>query len=81
MDQGVQLMDPCSDLTCAATWRLAAASRSTSTSIFEGEVTILGDDVAIGPNCLITDSLVGAGSVIKANSVLEQVDRRRALLP
>lgn len=38
--------------------------------VFEGNVTI-GDDVVIGPNCYIKDSTIGAGTVIKANSVLE----------
>lgn len=39
--------------------------------VFSGKVT-LEDGVAIGPNCVIEDSVIGAGSVIKANSVLEQ---------
>lgn len=39
--------------------------------VFIGNV-ILADEVTIGPNCVIEDSTVGAGSVIKANSVLEQ---------
>ena len=39
--------------------------------VFEGSVMI-GDDVVIGPNCYIKDSKIGAGSVIKANSVLEE---------
>tara|TARA_Y100000588_G_scaffold389238_1_gene491487 strand:+ start:640 stop:2001 length:1362 start_codon:yes stop_codon:yes gene_type:complete len=38
--------------------------------VFEGEVE-LGDDVEIGPNCVISNSRVAAGSVIRANSVLE----------
>ena len=39
--------------------------------VFEGNGTI-GDDVVIGPNCYIKDSTIGAGTVIKANSVLEE---------
>jgi bifunctional UDP-N-acetylglucosamine pyrophosphorylase/glucosamine-1-phosphate N-acetyltransferase len=39
--------------------------------VFEGKVT-LADDVVIGPNCVISDAEVGAGTVIKANSVIEQ---------
>lgn len=39
--------------------------------VFIGSVT-LADDVTIGPNCVIENSTIGAGSVIKANSVLEQ---------
>ena len=38
--------------------------------VFIGDVTI-GDDVSIGPNCVIENSSIGSGSVIKANSVLE----------
>jgi len=36
-----------------------------------GDVTI-EDDVEIGPNCVIENSFVGKGTVIKANSILEQ---------
>ena len=39
--------------------------------IFEGEVA-LGDAVRIGPNCVLRDVSVGAGTVIEANCVLEQ---------
>ena len=35
-----------------------------------GEVSI-ADDVTIGPNCVIENSTIAAGTVIKANSVLE----------
>jgi bifunctional UDP-N-acetylglucosamine pyrophosphorylase/glucosamine-1-phosphate N-acetyltransferase len=31
----------------------------------------LGDRVHVGPNCLITDSTLGEGTVVRANSVLE----------
>ncbi|MBA54347.1 MAG: UDP-N-acetylglucosamine diphosphorylase/glucosamine-1-phosphate N-acetyltransferase [Pseudomonadales bacterium] len=39
-------------------------------AIFEGKNS-LGDNVQIGPNCLIQNSTIGSNSVIKANSVLE----------
>jgi bifunctional UDP-N-acetylglucosamine pyrophosphorylase/glucosamine-1-phosphate N-acetyltransferase len=39
--------------------------------VFEGDVE-LADNVVIGPNCHIIDSKIGAGTVIKANSVLEE---------
>ena len=39
--------------------------------LIEGKVT-LGDRVKIGPNCVLRDVSIGAGSVIHANSVLEQ---------
>jgi len=38
--------------------------------VFEGNVQ-LADDVVIGPNCHISNSVIGKGSVIKANSVIE----------
>jgi bifunctional UDP-N-acetylglucosamine pyrophosphorylase/glucosamine-1-phosphate N-acetyltransferase len=39
-------------------------------AVFVGDVS-LGDDVTIGPNCVITDSTIGAGTVVNANCVLE----------
>ncbi|MBU2967690.1 bifunctional UDP-N-acetylglucosamine diphosphorylase/glucosamine-1-phosphate N-acetyltransferase GlmU [Amphritea sp. 2_MG-2023] len=39
--------------------------------ILEGKVTI-GDNVTIEANCIIKDSIIGSGSHIKANSILEQ---------
>lgn len=39
--------------------------------ILEGKVTI-GDNVTIEANCIIKDSIIGFGSHIKANSMLEQ---------
>lgn len=39
--------------------------------ILEGKVTI-GDNVTIEANCIIKDSIIGPGSHIKANSMLEQ---------
>jgi bifunctional UDP-N-acetylglucosamine pyrophosphorylase/glucosamine-1-phosphate N-acetyltransferase len=38
--------------------------------LFEGEV-ILGSGVYIGPNCHITDSVIGDGVEIKSNTVIE----------
>ena len=39
-------------------------------AVFEG-TNSLGDNVQIGPNCLILNSTIGSNSVIKANSILE----------
>lgn len=39
--------------------------------VFEGKV-ILGDDVIIGPNCVLKDCTIGNGAVIKANSIVEE---------
>jgi len=39
-------------------------------AVFEGRVT-LGDEVRIGPGCVIRDSEIGPGAVIEAHSVVE----------
>jgi bifunctional UDP-N-acetylglucosamine pyrophosphorylase/glucosamine-1-phosphate N-acetyltransferase len=39
--------------------------------VFEGKVEI-GNDVIIGPNCVLKDCTIGDGVVIKANSMIEQ---------
>jgi bifunctional UDP-N-acetylglucosamine pyrophosphorylase/glucosamine-1-phosphate N-acetyltransferase len=39
-------------------------------AVFIGDVS-LGDNVTIGPNCVISDSTIGPGSTIHANCVLE----------
>ena len=41
--------------------------------VFEGEVRI-GNNVYIGPNCVISDSQISDGAEIKANSILEQAE-------
>ena len=38
--------------------------------VFEGDVT-LGNNVSIGPNCVIVDSVIGDGVEIKANTVID----------
>ena len=38
--------------------------------IFEGQV-VLGDDVKIGPNCILKNATIGAGTVVHANSIIE----------
>lgn len=40
-------------------------------TIIQGKVT-LGEGVAIGPNCLLRDCTIGAGTQIHANSVIEE---------
>jgi bifunctional UDP-N-acetylglucosamine pyrophosphorylase/glucosamine-1-phosphate N-acetyltransferase len=70
MNEGVQVMDPArldvrGNLTCGRGVCLDV------NVIIEGEV-ILGDNVTIGPNCIIKDSNIGDGSTIKANSVVDE---------
>jgi len=69
MRNGVQVADPTridvrGELTCGQDITIDI------NCVFEGQVS-LGDDVFIGPNCTIKDASVGAGTVIKANSVIE----------
>ena len=39
--------------------------------IFEGDV-VLGDNVTIGPNCIIKNANIGSGTVVHANSIIEE---------
>ena len=69
MAQGVTLMDPSridvrGVLTCGQDVTIDI------NAVFAGEVH-LGDGVVIGPNCLISDSVIGEGVEILANSVIE----------
>jgi len=69
MRQGVRLLDPARfDLRGS----LIAGQDVTIdiNVIIEGEVS-LGDGVTIGPNCVITNCVIEAGTEVKANSVLE----------
>lgn len=38
--------------------------------VFEGEIS-LGENVVIGPNCVLRNASIGAGSHIKANSIID----------
>ena len=42
-------------------------------AVFEGDVQI-GDGASIGPNCVLRDCIIGAGSVVHAMSHLEQAE-------
>jgi bifunctional UDP-N-acetylglucosamine pyrophosphorylase/glucosamine-1-phosphate N-acetyltransferase len=70
MDQGVVLRDPARfDLRGEL-----VAGRDVVIDInviLEGKVE-LGDNVQIGPNCVIRDSTIGAGSRVLANCVIEE---------
>lgn len=39
-------------------------------AVFEGQVS-LGDQVVIGPNCVIRNARIGAGTTVEANSVID----------
>lgn len=42
-------------------------------TVFEGNVE-LGDNVSIGPNCVLIDCTIASGAVIEANSIIEQAE-------
>ncbi|WP_020679593.1 bifunctional UDP-N-acetylglucosamine diphosphorylase/glucosamine-1-phosphate N-acetyltransferase GlmU [Marinobacterium rhizophilum] len=70
MNQGVTLRDP---LRLDVRGNLSAGFDVVIdiNCVFEGQVQ-LGNDVTIGPNCHISDAVIGDGCHIKANSVIEQ---------
>ncbi len=69
LEEGISLLDP-DRFDCRG--ELSAGSDVTIdvNCVFEGTVEI-GNNVYIGPNCVITDSKIGDNTTIKANSVLE----------
>lgn len=69
MGEGVQVMDP-ARLDVRGELSTGRGVVIDVNVVFEGKV-VLGDNVSIGPNCVITDSVIGDNCVIKANSVLE----------
>ncbi|WP_043319875.1 bifunctional UDP-N-acetylglucosamine diphosphorylase/glucosamine-1-phosphate N-acetyltransferase GlmU [Microbulbifer sp. HZ11] len=69
MTAGVTLLDPAridvrGNLTCGADVSIDI------NCIFDGEVS-LGDNVQIGPNCLLKNCQLAAGTVVEANSIIE----------
>jgi bifunctional UDP-N-acetylglucosamine pyrophosphorylase/glucosamine-1-phosphate N-acetyltransferase len=72
MTAGVTLRDP-DRVDVRGTLRHGRDCTFDVNVVFEGEVE-LGDEVSIGPNCLLRDVRVASGTVIDANCVLEQAD-------
>jgi bifunctional UDP-N-acetylglucosamine pyrophosphorylase / glucosamine-1-phosphate N-acetyltransferase len=66
---GVSLYDP-NRIDIRGTLTAGVDVRIDLNCIFEGEV-VLGDGVQIGPNCLIINSQIGPGTIVKANSIIE----------
>ncbi len=66
---GTSLMDP-ERIDIRGTLRAGTDCVIDVNSVFEGEV-VLGDRVAIGPNCLIKDALIGDECRIEANTVID----------
>lgn len=70
MEQGATLIDP-ARFDCRGSLSVGRDVVIDVNCVFEGEV-VLGDGVVVEPNCVIKNSTVGAGSVIKAFSHLEE---------
>lgn len=69
MLQGVQLMDP-ARLDIRGEVRAGPGVMIDINVILEGKVD-LGEDVTIGPNCVIKDAVIEAGSEIRANTIID----------
>jgi bifunctional UDP-N-acetylglucosamine pyrophosphorylase/glucosamine-1-phosphate N-acetyltransferase len=69
MTEGVTLYDP-SRLDIRGDVTVGSDSVIDVNVVFEGKV-VVGKNVRIGPNCVISDAEIGDGVEIKANSVLE----------
>ena len=72
MNAGVTLADP-ARLDVRGTIETGQDVEIDVNVVFSGHCE-LGDNVRIGPNCSISDSRLGAGVVVKANTVLEGAD-------
>ncbi|MCQ3829975.1 bifunctional UDP-N-acetylglucosamine diphosphorylase/glucosamine-1-phosphate N-acetyltransferase GlmU [Microbulbifer elongatus] len=69
MTAGVTLLDP-ARIDVRGTLDCGADVTIDINCIFEGEVS-LGDNVQIGPNCLLKNCKLAAGTVVEANSIIE----------
>lgn len=81
MGEGVTLLDP-ARIDIRGNLKTGRDVTIDVNVVFEGDVQ-LGSGVSIGPNCVITNSSVGDGVVIHANSVLEdaQVQQQATIGP
>ncbi|MGD8176145.1 bifunctional UDP-N-acetylglucosamine diphosphorylase/glucosamine-1-phosphate N-acetyltransferase GlmU [Marinimicrobium sp. ARAG 43.8] len=81
MVEGVTLLDP-ARFDCRGRLTAGRDVVIDVNCLFEGEV-MLEDGVTLEPNCYLKDCVIGAGTVIKANSVIEgaQVASRCAIGP
>lgn len=69
MTEGVTLLDPLR-FDCRGLLRAGLDCVIDINCVFEGEV-VLGNDVHIGPNCVIKNATIGNGTIIQANTVVE----------
>jgi len=69
MEEGVALADP-SRIDIRGKVRAGSDCFIDANCLFEGDV-VLGEDCIIEPNCYISNTIIGNGVLIKANSVIE----------
>jgi bifunctional UDP-N-acetylglucosamine pyrophosphorylase/glucosamine-1-phosphate N-acetyltransferase len=69
MEAGVTLTDP-ARIDVRGSLQCGSDVSIDVNTVFAGNV-ILGDNVSIGPNCVITDCAIGSGTQVKENCVLE----------
>ncbi|MBC6906150.1 UDP-N-acetylglucosamine diphosphorylase/glucosamine-1-phosphate N-acetyltransferase [Saccharophagus sp. K07] len=69
MEQGLTLLDP-ARFDCRGDLQIGADCIVDINCVFEGRV-VLGNNVRIGPNCLIKDAVIGDDVEIEANSVID----------
>ena len=69
MESGVHILDP-TRIDIRGTLIAGKEVSLDINCVFEGKV-VLDDNVKIGPNCVVVDSKLGAGTVLKPNSVVE----------
>ena len=69
MESGVHILDP-TRIDIRGTLIAGKEVSLDINCVFEGKV-VLEDNVKIGPNCVVADSKLGAGTVLKPNSVVE----------
>jgi len=72
MASGVTVRDP-ARIDVRGTLATGTDNEIDVNCVFIGSCS-LGNNVTIGPNCVITDSHIGDGSVVHANSVLESAE-------
>ena len=69
LDEGVSLADP-NRFDLRGNLQCGKDVSIDINAIIEGQVEI-GDNSLIGPHCMIKDSSIGAGTIIKSNSIVE----------
>ncbi|MEM7218372.1 MAG: bifunctional UDP-N-acetylglucosamine diphosphorylase/glucosamine-1-phosphate N-acetyltransferase GlmU [Pseudomonadota bacterium] len=69
MRGGATLRDP-ARIDVRGTVRTGSDCLIDINAVFEGDV-VLGNDVTIGPNCVLVDAEIGSGTVVHANTVVE----------